>query len=97
MMQLRIRRLARQDVEVAFAWYAERDNDAAAKFLLELDHTLVRLQTSHDQFPEVYRNVRRTLLKTFPYAIYFRSLPNSIVVLAVAHQKRAPAVWKQRA
>jgi plasmid stabilization system protein ParE len=96
MTLLRVRRLARQDIDLAFTWYAERDNEAAAKFLLELELMFVRLQTSHEQFPEVYRNVRRALLKTFPYAIYFRSLPSSIVVLAVAHQKRAPAVWKQR-
>ena len=49
------------------------------------------------QFPAVASDVRRGLLHTFPYAVYFRPSDAAIVVLAVLHLRRNPKVWRGRA
>jgi plasmid stabilization system protein ParE len=41
--------------------------------------------------------VRRALLQRFPYAVYFILDDQIIVILAILHQRRDPAVWKRRA
>jgi plasmid stabilization system protein ParE len=40
--------------------------------------------------PTVAGEVRRALLHTFPYAVYFRASDEMIVVLAVLHLRRNP-------
>jgi hypothetical protein len=40
---------------------------------------------------------RRILLLGFPYQIVYRLRPAEIVIVAVAHLKRRPGYWKNRA
>jgi toxin ParE1/3/4 len=39
---------------------------------------------------------RRFLLRRFPFSIIYAPEPKQIVVLAVAHQRRAPGYWRRR-
>ena len=48
-------------------------------------------------FPAVHRDVRRALVKRFPYGVFFLLSHDRVIVLAVLHQARNPAVWKRRA
>ena len=41
-----------------------------------------------EQFPSVSVGVRRALLHTFPYAVYFRETEQFVVILAVLHLRR---------
>ena len=52
--------------------------------------------SGHFQFPTVSGDVRRALLHTFPYAVYFRPSDETVVVLAVLHLRRNPKVWRGR-
>lgn len=40
--------------------------------------------------------MRQVVFRRFPYRIYFRERNQRIVVLAVFHSARNPAVWQQR-
>ena len=44
----------------------------------------------------VHRDVRRAVAKRFPYCVYFRTEAVRIVVLAVFHSSRNPAMWRVR-
>ncbi len=49
------------------------------------------------QFPNVGENIRRALLRRFPYAIYFVVRDESrVAVIAILHQRRNPRVWGER-
>ena len=95
-MRVQIRRLARRDIDSAFDWYLERDDQTATAFLLEVDRVVEAMRQNCEQFPVVYRDLRRALLKQFPYAVYFKAEGDHVTVVAVAHQRRAPRVWKRR-
>lgn len=41
-------------------------------------------------------NVRRRLLRRFPYSILYTVDRDEVVILALAHQKRRPAYWHSR-
>jgi hypothetical protein len=40
---------------------------------------------------------RRALVARFPYQVVYRIRPGEIVIVAVAHLKRRPGYWKNRA
>jgi plasmid stabilization system protein ParE len=92
-----VRPLAEADLDNAARWYDEERPGFATRFLSEVDRTFARIREQPLQFPIVSRGVRRALLQTFPYAVYFRELDEAVVVLAVLHLRRNPKVWRGRA
>jgi plasmid stabilization system protein ParE len=94
--RLIIRPLAEADLEDAARWYEEERAGLAGRFLSDADKTFVRIRERPLQFPEISSNVRRALLHTFPYAVYFRASEEAVVVLGVLHLRRNPRVWRAR-
>jgi plasmid stabilization system protein ParE len=91
-----VRPLAEADLENAAQWYDEERPGLAQRFLKDVDRSFVRLRERPLQFPMVAGDVRRALLHTFPYAIYFRVSDEMIVVLALLHLRRNPKIWRGR-
>jgi plasmid stabilization system protein ParE len=91
-----VRPLAEADLENAAQWYDEERPGLAQRFLKDVDRSFVRLRERPLQFPVVAGEVRRALLHTFPYAIYFRVSDEMIVVLALLHLRRNPKIWRGR-
>jgi hypothetical protein len=48
------------------------------------------------QAPGLRREVRRALLRRFPYAFYFTLEAEATIVLACLHVRRDPAEWQGR-
>jgi plasmid stabilization system protein ParE len=91
-----VRPLAEADLEDAARWH-EWSGRLSAQFLSDVDRTFSRIAERPLQFPLVAGDVRRALLHTFPYAVYFRTLDDAVVVLAILHLRRNPKVWRGRA
>lgn len=47
-------------------------------------------------YPEVYRNIRRLVLRRFPYLLYYVLTPDAVVVLACLHGKRDQNIVESR-
>jgi toxin ParE1/3/4 len=43
-----------------------------------------------------YKDVRRVLLKRFPYAVFYHVDDNQITIIAVYHTSRDPRGWQSR-
>lgn len=96
MRVLRIRRVARQEIEEAFGWYLGRSQKAARRFLDEVDHSLGGIAADPEQYPVIQGQLRRVLLHRFPYGIYFKIYPHTISVIGVIHGHRHPRAWLDR-
>jgi plasmid stabilization system protein ParE len=92
-----VRPLAEADLENAARWYDEERAGLAERFLSDVDRTFARIRERPFQFPVVSGDVRRALLHTFPYAVYFRTSDEMVAVVAVLHLRRNPKVWRGRA
>jgi plasmid stabilization system protein ParE len=92
-----VRPLAEADLEDAARWYEHERVGLAERFLNDVDRTFARIRERPLQFPTVSGDIRRALLHTFPYAVYFRASDEMVVVLAVLHLTRNPKVWRARA
>ncbi len=44
----------------------------------------------------ILRDMRRFLLKRFPYAVFYRAYPTAVVVVACMHGRRNPLRWRLR-
>ena len=93
---LAFRRQARQEFDAAGDWYERERPGLGQAFLAEVERVLQRVVSNPEAFPEVLEGVRKAVIKRFPYCLYFRVRGEAIVVLAVFHAARNPAVWRTR-
>ncbi len=84
------------DLAAIFAWYEAQRQGLGTGFLDAVDVLFSRIRESSRHFPEVVPGYRRGLLHRFPYGVYFSLEPNRVVVHAVLHLHRDPAVWQRR-
>ncbi len=84
------------DVEAAFAWYQNERTGLGVEFLDELRVAYGRIADGPLKYRELRSVIRRTLLRRFPYAVYFSVEGEVVVILAVLHAHRDPAEWQTR-
>ena len=65
-------------------------------FLSALDDALGRINSSPFLYQTVDADVRRALMRKFPYGVYFLVDGDKRVVLAVLHLKMHPDTWRSR-
>ena len=61
-----------------------------------VQETLEAIGSDPESGPVIHRDIRRRLLKRFPYGIFYRLVQGQVVVVACFHAKRDPAVWRSR-
>ncbi len=94
MTVVRIRALARRDLEEARAWYEKQSPGLGDRFGRDIDDVLRRLSESPLIYQKVRRGIRRAMTERFPYAIYFVVEDERVSVMRVLHQSRNPA-WSR--
>ena len=79
---------AEAGIDSAIRWYAQQQLELSFRFKAETEMTLHRVVQNPYQFPRVSNVVRRALMNRFPYAIYFKTNADEVVVLTVSHHRR---------
>ena len=77
-------------------WYARQRNDLDLEFMQSIDDALSRVVANPQQYPMVYRTLRRCVVRRFPFAIFYTVSADEIEVVAVFHSRRNPRRWKSR-
>lgn len=98
-MTLRVvfRRAARLEFEEAAVWYDQQRPGLGEEFLREIDEAIKRAADAPLRYPLVSGDIRRSVARRFPYTIFFRVRGSMLIVLAVFHARRNPAIWQRRA
>ena len=78
------------------AWYESQQKTLGKRFLASVQDALNRIQLHPDLYPVLEGDVRRCLIKTFPFGVLFRSTPEGYVIVAIMHLKRDPGYWRNR-
>jgi plasmid stabilization system protein ParE len=71
-VRLRVRKLARAEIAAAFTWYLARSPRAASDYLDAVDAALKSIERAPKRQAIIRGQLRRLLLKGFPYAVYYR-------------------------
>lgn len=80
----------------AHDWYEAKQPGLGARFLDQVEATVLRLRENSQQFPVVFQDVHRALLRRFPYGLFFRVDISELVVVACFHGSRDPRRWERR-
>ena len=87
---------ARAEVIGAQDWYEGEAAGLGRNFREAIDALTERLSSNPTQFPIIFKNVRRALVRRFPYALFFVIAGDTLVVLACFHGSRDPLQWQRR-
>jgi len=86
----------RKELDEAYSWYESQQLGLGDDFLEQVDEALDRICQMPESYPAVYRDVRRTVVRRFPYIIYYRIVSSRVIVTAVFHGRRNPKAWQTR-
>lgn len=95
-LRLIVRADAESDIESAFRWYEEQRPGLGADFIRSVNVALESVQREPGLYQVVYRNARRVLLHSFPYAVFYMIQGDAIEVVACMHFRRNPRRWQKR-
>ena len=87
---------AEQDIAEAYAWYEARRVGLGEEFLSCVDaciQAICRMPEMHGAIHEAYR---RTLVRRFPYAVFYEYINQLVTVYGLFHTSRDPHKWRQR-
>ena len=92
-----VRPEAAREIQEAFDWYEERGAGLGPEFLRAADACLSGVRRNPEAYPLMHGQVRRALIRKFPYALFYLFTEDTVVVLACFHVRRSPADWQRRA
>jgi plasmid stabilization system protein ParE len=79
---------AEQDLTDAQDWYEAHQPGLGDEFRATIDALFSRLADTPKAYPVVFIDVRRAVLRRFPYLVYFRVTSTSVTVVGRLHAKR---------
>lgn len=91
-MRIVFRPEAQADMLEAQAWYEERAAGLGMDFARALEVALMNAVRRPESFPVCEGQLRRVLLRRFPYVLFQRLKGEEFLVVAVFHHRRDPAV-----
>ena len=90
---------AAEEADEASAWLAARSPAAADRFNDELELLTRRIGRRPAGYPvaEEDARFRSAAMTVAPYSLKYREIDGGVQVLAVAHARRRPGYWRDRA
>jgi len=97
-MKVKILELAKNELEDAVQYYNLQQVGLGTRFKNEIKKAIKRITLHPKLYPKVKNDVRRCILHTFPYSIFyvFFEEENLLLILSIAHQHRKPFYWVDR-
>ena len=89
-------REAEADLAEAFDYYEAQLPGLGHEFVATVEQQLELVVENPAQYQDLYRGVRRAVMRRFPYAVFYLAEGEAVVVLAIDHQARDPEHWQQR-
>ncbi len=87
---------AQAEFDEAADWY-EKQAGLGSAFTDAVRDGLNRLTGIPLLHQVVHKNIRRGVVRRFPFSVLYRVDPDRVTVIAVFHDRRNPAIWQGRA
>jgi plasmid stabilization system protein ParE len=87
---------AEEEARAARRWYEEQQPGLGERFATAIDETIRRIGSNPSAFPLIHGEIRRAVVRRFPFGVYFRVYARDLVILAVIHGRRHPCQWQLR-
>lgn len=88
---------AEQDLDETIHWYmTENSESLARRFYTTYQKTIEQICSMPSAYALLEEDYRWKAVGKFPYKIIYRIEEDTIIVVAIAHNKRHPNFWKDR-
>ncbi|MFO0808845.1 MAG: type II toxin-antitoxin system RelE/ParE family toxin [Gemmataceae bacterium] len=87
---------AQAEFDEAFDWYDAQRAGLGAVFVAEVQKVFDRIAANPLIHQAVFADIRKGVVRRFPYCVFYRPHPNRVEVIAVFHTSRDPAIWQGR-
>jgi plasmid stabilization system protein ParE len=94
LVQLRLS--AVEDLAEGYAWYEQQRPCLGDDFLAAVEQCLESIARYPRGNAIATKNVRRALVRRFPYSIFYTDTDQEITVRAIFHNARKPSRWRKR-
>lgn len=84
------------DIAEAYAWYEQQRFGLGEDFLGAVDACISAIGRSPTIAQRILGNYRRTLVRRFPYAVFYEFQDKTVTIYGVFHTSRDPNKWRQR-
>ena len=88
---------ARAEFDDAFDWYEQRRPGLGVDFVAQVQEVFDQISATPGLHAQIFHDVRRGVVRRFPYSVFYKVEPQQVVVLAVFHSNRDPKIWQTRA
>src|SRR5437660_11268316 len=82
------RPIARRELEEAAAWYDARRRGLGAEFKLVVQGLIAEISEQPTRFRRIRGELRRAVLRRFPYMVVYLAERERLIVFAVFHTSR---------
>lgn len=95
-MRLQFRPQARLDILDARQWYESQSRGLGSEFARAVDAAAAGILRFPASNRRVRGDVRKAILRRFPYSLLYVAAPDEVTVLACFHHRRDPRTWSDR-
>ncbi len=96
MKNVRFVSVAEEEMNLAAAYYEEQARNLGVEYLKEVKRVVEGITENPELAPKIEGEIRRRILRRFPFGILYRIHFKEIIILAVMHLSRDPDYWKNR-
>jgi toxin ParE1/3/4 len=84
---------AKKQFREAISWYRSESRDVAANFVLAVNERVESIVEAPERYPLVRDRVRRALVGSFPYALFYVVEDGTVNIIACLHERRNLKRW----
>jgi plasmid stabilization system protein ParE len=87
---------AEEEMYETAKYYQAQASGLGVDYLSEVERAIGSITQSPMTWPKVEGELRRRLVRRFPFGILYYIESEEIIIVAVAHLRRKPGYWKKR-
>lgn len=87
---------ADEEFNEAIDYYENNEPGLGYDFSIEVHSSIQNIVNFPTAWPGLQDDIRRCLVKRFPYGVVYSIEQNGIFILAIMHLRRHPDYWKNR-
>ena len=96
MRRLVVSREAAADIRTVYRWYEKQQAGLGREFSRAVEAAVSRVRPSPQSFRPASDHFRRTLVRRFPFEIFYEFDAERVIVHLVFHTSQDPAKWRSR-
>src|SRR5258707_15497783 len=86
---------AQAEFDAAFDWYDAQRPGLGSEFAAEIQKVFDHISFNPLIHQLVFADIRKSVVRRFPYCVFYRPHQDRVEVIAVFHSSRDPSIWQK--